>query len=165
VRFGSLVLGTQRGIAGTVYGTIVVLATLTAGASAYKTDPWRLATLAGATVFVFWVAHVYSDGLGESLELGRRLNWDELVSIARREFSILFASVLPLTMIVLGALGVLRHTTAIWLAVGVGVATLGAQGLRYARLERLSTAGTIISVSVNLSIGLFIVLLKAVVAH
>jgi hypothetical protein len=165
VRLGRLVLGTQRGIAGTVYGTIVVLATLTAGASSYQDDLWRLVTLAGATVVVLWIAHVYSHGLGESLELGRRLNFDELRSIARREFSILVAAALPLAAVVLGAVGVLRHRTAIWLALGIGVATLAAQGLRYARLERLTATGTIVSVGLNLALGLFIVLLKAVVAH
>ena len=159
------VLGTRRGIAGTVYGTIVVLATLAAGGSAYKDEPWRLVGFGAGTVIVLWAAHVYAHGLGESLELGRRLDFKELSSIARRESSILFAGVLPLAAISLGALGVLKHKTAFWLGVGIGVATLAAQGLRYARLERMTAGATVISVALNLALGLVIVLLKIIVGH
>jgi hypothetical protein len=73
--------------------------------------------------------------------------------------------VLPGAMLVLGAAGVFTHRTALWLAVGVGVATLTIQGIRYARLERLSPTGTIMTVTVNLALGLVIVVLKALLAH
>jgi hypothetical protein len=165
VRLERLILGTERGIPGTVYGSIVVLATLATGADAYEHDLWRLASLAGSTVVVLWVAHVYAHGLGESVEAGRRLNVAEFTSVAGREFSILLAAVLPLAAIALGAAGVLKSSTAIWLALGVGVLTLAAQGLRYARIERLTPGGTIVSVALNLALGLVIVGLKILVAH
>ena len=152
-------------IAGTVYGTIVVLASLTAGADAYRNDLWQLLGLAGGTVLVLWLAHVYSHGLGESLSLGRRLTTDELAAIARREFSMLLAAAVPLGAVALGALGLLRESTALWLAVAAGVATLTAQGVRYARLEHLSRTGTAVTVATNLALGLMIVALKAGVAH
>jgi hypothetical protein len=161
----TLLVGTRQTIAGTVYGTIVVLSVVTAGARAYEKDPWGLAVIAAATVLVFWAAHVYSHGLGESLNLGRRLTASELRVMARRESPILLAGVLPGAMIVLGALGVLGHTAALWLATGVGVATLTIQGVRYARLERLSRVGTMLTVAANLALGLVIVVLKALLAH
>jgi hypothetical protein len=164
-RLRALVLGAPHRIAGTVYGTIVVLASLTVGADAYQHDLWRLAGIAGSTVLVLWIAHVYSHGLGESLSLGRRLTADELAAIARRELAILLAAAVPLAFVVLGALGVLRGSTALWLAVGAGVVTLTAQGVRYARLERLSRTGTAVTVAVNLALGLAIVALKVGVAH
>jgi hypothetical protein len=114
---------------------------------------------------VFWVAHVYAHGLGESLDMGHRLTTSELAAIARRESSILLAAVVPVAMIVLGAVGAFALDTALWLAVGVGVATLAVQGVRYARLERLTPAGTIITVAVNVALGLLIALLKALLAH
>lgn len=117
------------------------------------------------TVLVFWVAHVYSHGLGESLNVGHRLTGGELANIARRESSILLAAVLPEAMIVLGAAGVLEPGTALWLAVGLGVAALTVQGVRYAQLEQLSRTGTIVTVAVNLALGLTIVALKALLAH
>jgi hypothetical protein len=160
-----LVLGSRESIAGTVYGTIVVLASLTAGASTNEHDLWQLDAILGVSVVVLWVAHVYAHGLGESLDTGRRLTVAELGTIARREFSIPLAAVLPMTEIALGALNVCQDQTALWLALGAGVATLTAQGVRYAQLEHLSRTATIVNVGLNLAFGLVIVALKAVVAH
>jgi hypothetical protein len=161
----SLVVGTRDTIAGTVYGTIIVLSVLTAGAPAFEHNKWKLEIVAGLTVLVFWLAHVYTHLLGESIHEGHRLNHDELAVIARRELAIPRAAVLPMTAIALSALGVLKTNTALWLAVGIGVATLVVQGVRFARLERLSTIGMIVSVSINLAFGLVLVVLKSVLAH
>jgi hypothetical protein len=158
-------LGDRQSIAGVVYGTIVVLASLTAGAKLYEHDLWHLVAIVAVTVLVLWFAHVYSHAIGESLELGRRLTVDELRHVASREFSIPMAAVPPLGALVLGALGVFSGATAVWLAFGIGVATLCAQGFRYALLERLGVVGTILSVAVNLGIALILVGLKVVVAH
>jgi hypothetical protein len=116
-----LVLGSRERIAGTVYGTIVALASLTAGASANEHDLWQLDAILGVSVLVLWVAHVYAHGLGESLDSGRRLTAAELGAIARREFSIPLAAVLPMTAVALGALNVFRDRTALWVALGAGV--------------------------------------------
>jgi hypothetical protein len=164
MRLTALIIGTRQTIAGTVYGTIVVLSVVTA-ASTVEHDLWRLAVIAAATVVIYWIAHVYSRGLGESLKVGRRLTAAELGAIARRESSILLAAVLPVAAIVLGALGIFATRTALWVAVGFGVAALTVQGLRYARLERLSRTGTLATVAINLTLGLVIVLLKALVSH
>jgi hypothetical protein len=160
-----LVVGSRESIAGTVYGTIVALASLTAGATAYRHDLWRLDTIIGASVLILWIAHVYSHGLGESLDSGRRLTAAELTVIAGREFSIPLAALLPMTVIALGALDVFQDRTALWLALGAGVATLTGQGVRYAQLDHLSRTGTTITVALNLIFGLVIVALKVIVAH
>ena len=158
-------LGTRDRIAGAVYGTIVALATVAAGASAYEDDLWRLAAVVSASVLVLWVAHVYAHGLGDSLTVGRRLTVAEFETIARRELSIPLAAVPPLVAITLGALELLRGQTAVWVAFGLGVATLAIQGLRYARLERLGVAATTVAVAVNVGLGLAIVAVKVLVAH
>jgi hypothetical protein len=160
-----LVFGSRRTIAGTVYGTIVVLAALAAGGKAFQNDLWHLIALVDVTVLVLWIAHVYSHGLGESLQLGRRLDAAELGAIAGRELAIPLSAVAPTAILVLGALGVFKGTTAIWLADGICVLALTVQGLRYALLERLGTVGTLISVALNLALGLTIVGLKVVVSH
>ena len=160
-----LLTGHPRAIGGTVYGTIVVLAVITAGAAAYRHHLWHLIAITAGTVLVLWAAHVYAHGLGESLGLGRRLTLDELASIARREFSIPLAAVLPLVALALGAAGLLREAPAVWLAFGIGVAALGFQGVRYAQLEGLSGMGAALAVATNLSLGLLIVALKVLVAH
>jgi hypothetical protein len=159
------VLGSRSSIAGSVYGAIVVMGTITAGSAGGTKSSWELAGVTAATVVVLWLAHVYSHGLGESLEQGRTVTRGELADIARRESSIPLAAAGPVLALVFGALGVLKDSTAGWVALGIGVATLAAQGLRYARGERMGRAGTVVAVSVNLALGLVIVAMKALVAH
>lgn len=158
-------LGERRTIAGTVYGTIIVLAILAAGAKPYKHDLWRLDAIAAISVVVLWLAHVYAHGLGESLGIGRRLTAAELSSIASREYSIVAAAVPPVAALTLGAIGVLPERTSVWLAFGAGVVTLAGQGVRYARLERMRTGAMIITIIVNLAVGLVLVALEVLVAH
>ena len=164
-RAKQLLFGSTGGIAGTVYGTIVVMATVTAGSNGEQTDAWRLAVVVVVTVLVLWAAHVYSHTLAESLERRRRLDWAELGSVARRELSIPAAAVAPVAALVLGALGVLGERTAVWLALGIGVVTLAVQGRRYATVEQLERTGTLAVIALNVCLGLVIVGLKALLAH
>jgi hypothetical protein len=164
-RASQLVFGSPGRIAGTVYGTIVVMATVTAGAQGEETDSGRLAVVVVVTVLVLWVAHVYSDGLAESLERGRRLTPAELGSVAWRELSILAAAVAPVAALVLAAFGVLSNQTGVWLALGIGVLALGVQGHRYAKVEQLDRTGTLTVIALNVFLGLVIVGLKALLTH
>jgi hypothetical protein len=161
----SLFLGTRDGIAGAVYGTIVVLASLIAGASAYKHDLWRLEGVVASSVLVLWVAHMYAHGVGQSLELGRRLTGAERRAVARREMSIALAAVLPLSVVTLGALGILGSSTALWVAFGIGIATLTVQGVRFARLERFGPLGTMLAVGINVALALALVAVKVLLSH
>jgi hypothetical protein len=163
-RLSRVVFGSRESIAGTVYGTIVVMGAIAAGAST-EPRPGQLAGAVTATVVVLWIAHVYSHALAETVRLGRRLDWAELASVGHRELAIVLAGVAPVTALVLGELGVFRATTAGWLAMGFGLATLTLQGVRYARVERLSRLGTAVSVGTNLALGLLIVVVKAGLSH
>jgi hypothetical protein len=164
-RLRRLILGDREAIAGTVYGTIIVMSVLAAGAHSYEHHLWRLVVLAGGSAVVLWLAHVYSHGLGESLGLGRRVTVEELVSIARREYSVIAAAIVPLSAVALGAAGLLAERTAVRLALWLGVAALAAQAIRYARLEHLGPTATLATVTVNLAIGLAIVALEILIAH
>jgi hypothetical protein len=161
---GRIVLGTSESIAGTVYGTIVVMGAITAGAQGAH-DPWRLSSVVGATVIVLWLAHVYAHGLGEAIGRGRQLDRAELVAVGRRELAIPLAAVAPVFALFLAGIGLLEESTAEWLALGIGLATLAVQGFRYAALERLDTRGTVKSVAVNVALGLAIMALKVAVTH
>jgi hypothetical protein len=163
-RLHAAVLGTAETIAGTVYGTIVVMGSITAGAEGTR-DPVRLAVIVASTVLVLWLAHVYAHGLGESISRQRRLDRAEFLSVARREFSIPLAAAAPTAALVLGGLELLRDSTAVWLALGIGLATLAVQGARYATLEHLGRLATAASITMNLGLGLVIVALKVFVAH
>ena len=151
-------------IAGLVYGTIVTMGALAAGSQA-EPDPWRLAVAVAATVVVLWIAHVYSDALAETIATGHRLDRAEFVDVARRELSIPLAAVGPVIALSLGALGVLRESTAIWVAFGIGLATLFIEGIRYAGVEHLSRPAKVLTVALNVSLGLAIVALKVALSH
>ncbi len=161
----TMLLGSRWGIAGGVYGAVVVMGTITAGSAGRTKSAAELAVLAAVTVVVLWLAHVYAHSLGESLEQGRAVTRRELADVARRESSILLAAAGPVLALILGAIGVFVETTAVWVALAIGVATLAAQGLRYARCERMGLAGTVAAVSVNLALGLMIMAMKVFVTH
>lgn len=159
-----LLLGSQHGIAGTLYGTIVVMAALAAGSQG-DIDPWRLVTIVAGTVLVLWLAHVYSHALAETIDADRGLDRRELADVARRELAIPLAAVGPSIALVLGALGFLRETTSVRIALGIGVATLALQGFRSAGALHAGRLATIVSVVVNISLGLVIVALEFALAH
>jgi hypothetical protein len=157
-------LGVGSAIAGTVYGTVVVMATLTA-AYATETHPWKLAVIVMTTAFVLWIAHVYAHGLSKSIHLNRRLRRADVADVLRSERGVLLAAVPPAAALLLGAIGLFRESTAVWIALGLGLATLAIQGVRYARLEHLSPLGTAVATAGNLALGLLVVLLKVAIAH
>ena len=147
-----------------VYGTIVVMATLSI-AFAGESELWRLLGIVAGTSLIFWVAHLYAHGLAESIERQRRLTRQETIAVTRRELGILLAAVGPLLALLLGAIGLFQADTAVWLAFAVGLATLAAEGVRYARLEGFGHAGTAAVVAVNLALGLIVVGLKVAISH
>jgi hypothetical protein len=161
---GHVLFGAEGRVASTVYGTVLIMATL---AAAYATEkhPWKLALVVFSTAFVLWIAHLYAHGLAESLAERRRLRRDELVAIVRRELGIMLAAVVPVAALIAGALGVVAETTGVWLALSAGLLTLGVDGLRFARYERLGRAGTFAAVGANLGLGLTVVALKVAVMH
>jgi hypothetical protein len=163
-RFTHLAFGIGGRVASVVYGTVVAMATVTA---AYATEkhPWKIAVVMWSTAIVLWIAHLYAHGLSASLSEGRRLGRRELLLIGGRESGILLAAVGPGVALILGAVGLLAERTAVWMALGVGLATLAAEGVRYARLERLGLTSTLAVTAANLGLGVLVVLLKVVVSH
>jgi hypothetical protein len=158
------VFGVEGRIASTVYGTVLVMATL-AAASGEVGRPGYLAALVSSVVVAVWVAHLYAHGLSESIERRQRVTLGDLERIAHREVGILIAAAVPVVVLVLGAAHVLAERTAIWLALGAGLLALVVQGVRYARVEGLGLGGTAAAVGANLTLGLLVVGLKVVVFH
>src|SRR5438105_9469177 len=122
------------------------------------------ATTVVDAAFVLWVGHVSAHTLSETLNEQRSpLECDRVV--ARRELGIVLAAVVPCATLALGAVGVFKESSAVWLALGVGLATLAAVGVRYARLEGLGRAGTVTALALNVALGLLVVAFKVLVAH
>ena len=152
-------------LAGVIYGTIVVLSVVVAGARAYPHSPGHVAALATVTAFVFWLAHVYSFSLAHSVAHSEHLSFASVRHIAWREAPLVGAAVPPVAVLVLGALGVFQATTAYWVALGVGLAVLAAQGILFARIERLGPLATTVVVAVNVGLGTLLIGLKILVGH
>jgi hypothetical protein len=152
-------------ISGFIYGTIVVLAVVVAGARAYPQEAGKIAALAGVTSVLLWLAHVYAHGLAYSLVRDEHLSLAELGHIARREGSIIGAALPPIAALLLGAFGLVSTSAAVWAAFGLGLAVLAVQGIIFARVERLGLLGTLAVVTANLGLGLVLVGLKLLVTH
>ena len=142
------------------------MATVTAGSNGEQTDAGRLAVVVGRhRARPLGRARVRRMRSRRASNAGRRLDRAELGYVARRELSIPAAAVAPVAALVLAALGVLGDQTAVWLALGIGVLTLGVQGRRYATVEQLDRTGTLTAIALNVFLGLVIVGLKALLAH
>jgi hypothetical protein len=152
-------------LSGFIYGTIVVLAVIIAGTKAYPHALGHVIVLALVTAVVFWIAHVYAHALGHSVAHDERVSFAELKYIARREASMIEAALPPAGALFLGAVGLLADRTAIWLAVGLGLAVLVAQGVAFARMERLGRLGTVFVIAMNLALGVVLIGLKLLVTH
>src|SRR6266480_2313382 len=126
-RFGRAAMGDWLG--GFIYGTIVALAVVVAGARAYPHAAGHIALLVAATSVAFWLAHVYSHALAHSVASDQHFSFGELRRIARREGSIIEAALPPLAALLLGALGVISTQVAVWAAFSLGLVVLAAEGV------------------------------------
>jgi hypothetical protein len=138
---------------------------IAAGARAYPGGAGHIAVLVAVTCAVFWIAHVYAHGLGHGVAHEEHLSLAELREIAGRESSIVEAALPPVLALLLGWMGLVTTHTAVWLAFALGLLVLGAQGLVFARVERLGALGTFVVVAANLGLGLLLVALKLFVTH
>jgi hypothetical protein len=163
VRFGRAAVG--RDVGGFVYGTIVVLSVIVAGAKAFPHGPGHVALLVAVTTVVFFLAHVYAHGLAHSIEQDVHLSLAELTSISRREAAIVGAGVPPEAALLLGAFGLFSEQIATWLAMGLGLVVLALAGVVFARVERLRPISALAVIFSNLALGVVLVVLKVFVAH
>ncbi len=162
-RIGRAGMGERLG--GFIYGTIVVLAVLVAGARAYAHAAGHIAGLVAAASGALWLAHVYAHALASSVASREHLSRAELGQIARREASILEAAIPPVAALLLGTIGVVSTRVAVWIAFALCLVVLAAQGIVFARIERLGVLGTIGVVLANLGLGVLLVGLKLLVTH
>jgi hypothetical protein len=147
--------------AGAIYGTIAAMAVI-AGTSADPSHA-RPLRLTAATLFVFWLAHVYAQALSHHLRGAKRLDWSVVRTAMAEEWPLLEGPLPLLGVLALGALGVLDDHRSISLALWLGVAQLVAWGILYARRQRWRWLTAVTAGAVNGLFGLLIVLLEVVV--
>ena len=159
-------VGIGERLGGFIYGTIVVLSVIVTGSKAYPDDATYIAALVAVTTAVLWLAHVYAHALAHSVGHDEHLSFAALRTIARREAAIIEAGLPSIAALVLvGSLGIASTQAAVWIALGLGLAVLAAQGVSFARVERLSRWGAIAVIAANLGLGLLLIGLKVLVSH
>ncbi|MCL2551366.1 MAG: hypothetical protein FWE75_04405 [Actinomycetia bacterium] len=150
--------------AGAVYGSLLAASVVATAGSVGDFPRLQLVVLLLVTGLVFWVAHVYAHLAGERI-LGRPIDRGEARRVARHEWSIVEAAVLPAVAVAISPLLGLGLPGTAWLALGVAIAqqvawaTLGA--VRAGASPRFAVGEGI----ANLLLGLVIVAAKAALAH
>jgi hypothetical protein len=152
-------------LSGFIYGTIVVLTVVIAGAKIYPDGPGQVAAFVAVATFVLWLAHVYAHGLAHSVAHKEHLSLGELGYIARREWSIVEAAAPLVVALLLGTVGILSESTAVWTAFAAGLVVLAVEALVFARVEELRWPATLLVLTINLALGLALVALKLALAH
>jgi hypothetical protein len=147
-----------------IYGTILVMAVITALSHDDSVTSAQLIAGVLATTFVFWVAHVYSEVLGNRVEGGSGVpSVANIATAARGEWPLVEASLLPVLSLLLGVVGLVKTDAAVAIAIGVGVVELFGYGILAGRRLGLSRSGTAVVGVINGVLGLLIVLLKVLV--
>ncbi|MEU2390405.1 hypothetical protein [Streptomyces sp. NPDC007369] len=150
--------------AGAVYGSLLAASVVAAAGSVGAFPRLQLITLLLVTGVVFWAAHVYAHIAGERV-IGKPLDHREMRRVARHEWSIVEAAVLPAVAVAVSPLLGLGHAGTAWLALSVAVAqqvTWAALGAIRAGASRRMAAGEGVA---NLLLGLVIVATKAALGH
>jgi hypothetical protein len=150
-------------LTGAIYGTVIATAIVVASKSGQ--DPLITAVTVLVTSTVFWLAHVHARTVALSVVRRRRPRWDEIRHEARLEWPMIPAAVPLLVPLLLGALGVFAPTTAHWVAVLAGLLALLLWGVVIGRRRGMGGWGIATLAGINVSLGLVMVVLKALVSH
>lgn len=151
-----------------VYGLILVSG-LIATASSAQASSLRVLVFVAVTLGVFWLAHVYSEAVGDHGRTGAdgtptRLR-DAIRESVRRTWGMLLAAVLPAGALLLGVFGVLEDWTANWLALWVCVGVLAVLGYRSYYKRGAALHVRLFGALATASFGLIIIAAKAIVTH
>jgi hypothetical protein len=150
----------QENLAASVYGTILVSSVIVGLAQTTFTAAMMIAAVA-VTALVFALAHAWSAALARSAEDRQALSPGHLIDGIRHEWPMVEAVGPALAALILAVVGVYSAKTGLWVAIVANTVLLFAWGaiLRHraagTRLQCMAAGLT------TASLGLFLVLLKA----
>jgi hypothetical protein len=148
---------------GGLYGTVLVLAVLTALTKSGKAEAAVLLGGVVVTSGVFWIVHVYADTLVARVAAPEQ-RWRDIAAVhARHELPILEAAVGPAIPLALGAAGVLSREAASWAAIAVGLVGLFGWGILLGRALGYGLWRTVSIGLLNVALGGVMVGLKVLV--
>jgi hypothetical protein len=146
-----------------IYGQILVTSLVGALSEDSDIDAEYILLSVGATMLVFWLAHVYAEAISRGFVAGRHVRWAEVRGLAAREWPLVQAAFPTAIVLALGALGVYSTETSVEIAIAVGVGALFAWGLAIGRASGSSWAGALFGAAISAGFGLVVVALKGLV--
>jgi hypothetical protein len=146
-----------------IYGTVLTIALITAYTAEEDLDLLLVALAVVVTNGVFWLAHAHADLLARRYFAGRPVKRSEISETLRDAFPMVQASVPPVLGLVAGGIGLLDDDTAVYLALGIGVAELAGWGIATGRKDQLGPLRTVGLIGLNVGLGLTMVGLKLLI--
>jgi hypothetical protein len=146
-----------------IYGQILVTSLVGALSEDSDIDAEYILVSVGATMLVFWLAHVYAEAMSRGLQARRHLGWAEIRRLAVAEWPLVQATFPTAIVLALGAIGAFSTETAVNLAIAVGVVALFSWGLAIGRASGSSWAASLFGATISASFGLVVVGLKGLV--
>jgi hypothetical protein len=150
-------------LVGAIYGTIVATAVVAGLGERHSVSPSRALWILLASGLFFWAAHAYATLLAARIQERRRTKRADVRGALSQDWPLFQASVPLAVPLVLGSLGILGDRTALAVATAVGIVTLVALGIGFARREGYGLAGIVATASVNAAVGLFIIGVKVAI--
>jgi hypothetical protein len=111
-----------------VYGSVVAAALTGAMLEAHEDARQMTVTLAGSMI-VFWLAHAWSETVGERVDAGRRFDPRRIRGIARAEWPLVESGLLPTLLLAAAWASAWSDHTGIVLALGAAVVQLVGWGI------------------------------------
>lgn len=150
----------KANFASAIYGEILLLAVLAAVGEHDAAAGTVLVTVVSSQL-VFWLAHAYSETIGGQLHSDeQRFDRDSVGRVMEHEWPIMQAAGPAVIFMVLAMLDVLETTTAIDVAIGIGVLSLFGWGFAAGRRSRDTLRGQLLAGALSGALGLVIVGLK-----
>lgn len=155
--------GARNGnFAAAVYGSILaagVVASLDVGDVGSRAMTLSLA----GTMLVFWLAHVWSEGIADRMHDPRPYTWRRLRTAAAWHWPMLQAAAGPLGALVLADVNILSLDTAVTVALAVSVAQLIGWGVAVGWRTFRSWPAALLSGAVDGLLGVVLIVLKMLV--
>ncbi|HEU4700868.1 MAG TPA: hypothetical protein VFS37_00185 [Conexibacter sp.] len=155
--------GARNGnFAAAVYGSILaagVVASLDVG-DVGDTD---MTIALGGTMLVFWLAHVWAEGISDRMHDPRPYTWRRLRAVAAWHWPMVQAAAGPLAALVLADVGALSLDTAVTVALAVSVAQLVGWGVAVGWRTFGGWPAALLSGAVDGLLGVVLIVLKTLV--
>ncbi|HSW47948.1 MAG TPA: hypothetical protein VLG67_02600, partial [Candidatus Saccharimonadales bacterium] len=144
-----------------IYGTIVVAALLLT-LQGHETKPLKIILSIVGTMIVLQVASVYSEIVGARFEKKRRLLKEEFKDLLFEGLITISASLIPIIIFVMSALGFIQTSFAFTLAKSFAVLLLFAYGIAFGRITGRSWISCILIGIEGSVVGGVLILLNSI---